>query len=132
MRAAATRLKNAFRSDDPEAIIPQHNFRQGPDFRAQSVGVEAGYAVVGTNRPKLGPRGGDAPTGMVHFEEPQLGSTPGAPTDAGVNRLQVGTNQIVPLFSSKRAKRRLKRKSGVRLAACSPLFTHLPSVSDVA
>jgi hypothetical protein len=103
--------KNAFRSDDPEAVIPQHSFRQGPDFRAQSVGVEAGYAVVGTKRPK---RSGDAPTAAVEPVERTLGNTPGAAQDAGVNRLQVGSNQIVPLFSSKRAKRRLKRKSGVR------------------
>merc|ERR1711998_618974 len=44
-----TGRKNAFRSDDPDAEIPQHDFRQGPDYRSGSV-TDAGYAVVGSNR----------------------------------------------------------------------------------
>ena len=58
---AAKAKRNAFRSDDPEAEIPQHNWRQGPDFRSGRV-EDAGYAVVGSNRPKLGRFGGDAPS----------------------------------------------------------------------
>merc|ERR1719231_72044 len=54
-----TRTKNAFRSDDPDATIPQHNWRQGPDFRSGFAGPDAGYAVVGSNRPKQY-GGGDA------------------------------------------------------------------------
>ena len=40
------RPRNAFRSDDPDAVIPQHDFRQGPDFRAGFV-ENSGYALVG-------------------------------------------------------------------------------------
>ena len=53
--------RNAFRSDDPEAEIPQHNWKQGPDFRSGRV-EDAGYACVGSNRPKVGRFGGDAPS----------------------------------------------------------------------
>ena len=53
--------RNAFRSDDPEAEIPQHNWQQGPDFRSGRV-EDAGYACVGSNRPKVGRFGGDAPS----------------------------------------------------------------------
>ena len=48
-RPAGKTKKNWFKSDDPEAEIPQHNFRQGPDFRASS-NPESGYAVWGSNR----------------------------------------------------------------------------------
>lgn len=60
------RVYNAFRSDDPEAIIPQHDWKQGPDFRASAVGAEAGYALVGAKRPKK-MHGGDAPTATSVF-----------------------------------------------------------------
>ena len=62
----AKRVHNAFRSDDPEAIIPQHDWRQGPDFRASAVGAESGYALVGARRPKK-MHGGDAPTATSVF-----------------------------------------------------------------
>ena len=61
---AAKAKKNAFRSDDPEAEIPQHNWKQGPDFRSGRV-EDAGYACVGSNRPKVGRFGGDAPSAQV-------------------------------------------------------------------
>lgn len=41
--------KNWFKSDDPDAVVPQHDWRQGPDFRSQA-NPESGYAVWGSNR----------------------------------------------------------------------------------
>ena len=107
------RVKNAFRSDDSDAVIPQHNFRQGPDFRSGNV-EGSGYAVVGSNRPKLGRYGGDAPTA---YPVPPKATADGdvameinlAP-DAGLSRLLRSTEQMVPMFSSKRAKRRIKQE----------------------
>ena len=32
------RARNAFRYDDADAVVPQHNWRQGPDFRSDRVG----------------------------------------------------------------------------------------------
>ena len=118
------KVKNAFRSEDPDAVIPQHEYRQGPDFRAGTLGADAGYALMGASRPKVGRRGGDAPSAYVDVpatsDEPEV-SAAAAPTkpDAGVNRLLMGSNQLCPMFSSKRAKKRLKNKAGVR--------THLPA-----
>ena len=60
---AAKAKKNAFRSDDPEAEIPQHNWRQGPDYRSARV-EDAGFAAIGSNRPKQ-LHGGDAPSARV-------------------------------------------------------------------
>ena len=100
------KLRNAFRYDDADAEIPQHNFRQGPDYRSGFAGPEAGYAVVGASRPKQ-MLGGDAPTAYV---EPKPGSKEPADlrTHPGV-RMQIrGTEQIVPLFASKKTKKRLK------------------------
>ncbi|EOD26055.1 hypothetical protein EMIHUDRAFT_423627 [Emiliania huxleyi CCMP1516] len=97
--------KNAFRYDGEDAVIPQHNWRQGPDFRSSYVGFEAGYALVGASRPKLGRHGGDAPSTVV--------DAPADPTaDRGVARLHRETEQLVPAGASKRLKRKLK-KSGV-------------------
>ena len=111
------RKKNAFRSDDPDAEIPQHNFRQGPDFRSGFAGPDAGYAVVGSNRPKfIG--GADAPTAVV-VPKQQQGSMEvdlhahGVATDPKLARLLRTTEQVVPKYASKRVKRRLKNKSGI-------------------
>ena len=108
-----TRRKNAFRSDDPDAEIPQHDWRQGPDFRSGSV-PESGYAVVGSNRPKLGSYGGDAPSARpvppTHFDATAAAA---AAADPGLGRLLRSTEQIVPLGASKRTKKRLKNKSGI-------------------
>ena len=105
--------KNAFRSDDPDAVIPQHNFRQGPDFRSGNV-EDAGYAAIGSNRPKLGRYGGDAPTAYpvrsASDHEMDLEVTSAA--DPVLARLMRSTEQIVPFNSSSRAKRRLKNKIG--------------------
>lgn len=106
-------FKNAFRSDDPDAVIPQHDFRQGPDFRSGRV-EDAGYAVWGTNRPKLGANGGDAPTARTTFAESSSSSLDADTVkDVGVARLLRSTEQLVPIHSSKRAKKRIKNKSGV-------------------
>jgi len=109
---------NAFRSDDQEAEIPQHNWRQGPDFRAQKVGVEAGYALVGASRPKKGKHGGDAPSASVHFEAPPqdeeaMADAADAAESDRVQRLRTGTEQLVPFGTNKRSKRKLKNKSGI-------------------
>lgn len=45
-------VKNAFRYDDADAVIPQHDWKQGPDFRNDRV-EDGGYAMVGSNRPKV-------------------------------------------------------------------------------
>lgn len=98
-------MKNAFRYDDEEAEIPQHNWRQGPDFRAARVGFEAGYAVWGSNRPKVGRFGGDAPSARV--EDPVADPL----QDRGAARLLRETEQLVPMMSSKKLKKRLKAKA---------------------
>eukprot|EP00967_Tisochrysis_lutea_P051558 scaffold63700_cov27-Tisochrysis_lutea.AAC.3 len=98
-------VKNAFRYDDEEAEIPQHNWRQGPDFRAARVGFEAGYAVWGSNRPKVGRFGGDAPSARV--EDPVADPL----QDRGAARLLRETEQLVPMMSSKKLKKRLKAKA---------------------
>lgn len=46
------RIKNAFRYDDADAVIPQHDWKQGPDYRNDRV-EDGGYAMVGSNRPKV-------------------------------------------------------------------------------
>ena len=110
--APAKIRKNAFRSDDPDAEIPQHNWRQGPDFRSAFAGPDAGLAVFGARRPKqMG--GGDAPTARVE----QIGKPAGH--DVGLNRILRTTEQMVPFMASRREKKRLKtkNKSGVDVAA---------------
>ena len=108
-----TKVKNAFRSDDPDAVIPQHEWRQGADFRSGRV-EDSGFAVWGSNRPKLGSYGGDAPTARptpatTSMEAEQ--STDVA--DAGVARLLRSSEQLLPIFASKKVKRRMKKKSEV-------------------
>ena len=114
------RIKNAFRSDDPDAVIPQHDFRQGPDFRSGRI-EDSGYAVWGANRPKLGSYGGDAPTARPTLPAASASSMDADAMlevpDAGVTRLLRTTEQLVPIGSSKRTKRRLKSKSGVDTTA---------------
>ena len=102
------RLRSAFRYDEPDATIPQYNWKQGPDYRAATIGAEAGYALVGAKRPKAT---GDAPTASIQqpSDEPSLLET----EDRGVARLMRGTEQIVPKFAGKKLKRKLKNKSGV-------------------
>lgn len=107
--------KNWFKSDDPEADVPQHNWRQGPDFRA-SHNPEAGFAVWGSNRPKLGRYGGDAPSARPTLQpgaaEPEVFHQVISGTeDGGKRALQIGTEQIVPMFSSSKVKKKLKRKA---------------------
>uniref|UniRef100_A0A7S3FI33 Uncharacterized protein n=1 Tax=Haptolina ericina TaxID=156174 RepID=A0A7S3FI33_9EUKA len=113
------RPRNAFRSDDPDAVIPQHDFRQGPDFRAGFV-ENSGYALVGACRPKLGRYGGDAPSARPVRKEGDVEPAPMAIAggisggdDGGKRRLVIGTEQIVPLFSSSKVKRKLKKKAQV-------------------
>ena len=104
------KFKNWFRSDDPDAIIPQHSWRQGPDFRSGTVGEDAGLAVWGTERPKL--KGGGYAS--EHRPAPAAGATRvGGPRDAGLERLMRTAEQIVPVMASKRAKRRAKMGTGV-------------------
>ena len=100
-------MKNAFRYDDEFAEIPQHNWRQGPDFRSSRIGHEAGYALWGTSRPKVGKNGGDAPTASLDppKKDPLL--------DRGAARLLRDTEQIVPKGTNKRLKARMKNKSGI-------------------
>lgn len=102
--------KNAFRSDDPDAVIPQHKFRQGPDFRSAYAGpgIDAGHAVWGSNRPKH-PHGQDAPTAAVT----KPGSADGEchARDAGVSNLLRTTEQLVPKYASKQTKRRIKNQA---------------------
>ena len=112
--------RNAFRSDDADAEIPQHNWRQGPDFRSAFAGPDAGYALVGAYRPKMH-GGGDAPTARVVPKESQqqpsyVMDVEGAgkqPVDPQVARILRGTEQVVPKYASSRVKRRLKNKSGI-------------------
>jgi hypothetical protein len=108
--------RNAFRADDPDAVIPQHNWRQGPDFRAAAT-PDSGYALVGANRPKLGSYGGDAPSARAVLPPGQQPAATGpgtaAAADPGLQRLLRSTEQIVPFLSSKRAKKKLKNKGGV-------------------
>jgi len=110
------RIKNAFRSNDPDAEIPQYDFQSSqPDYRSGKV-EGSGFAAWGANRPKLGRFGGDAPSAHLTL---QSDTTVGMdePADPGVARLLRTTEQIVPMFSSKRAKKRIKNnltsKSGV-------------------
>ena len=49
---SGVRIKNAFRYDDADAVIPQHDWKQGPDYRNDRV-EDGGYAMVGSNRPKV-------------------------------------------------------------------------------
>ena len=107
--APGKQRKNAFRSDDPEATFPQHNWRQGPDFRNAFAGPDAGYALVGARRPKqMG--GGDAPTARVVQPTKSSG-------DLGLARLMRTSEQLVPYMANKRTKKRAKNKSGVDTAA---------------
>jgi len=107
--------KNWFKSDDPDAEIPQHNWRQGPDFRS-SHNPESGYAVWGSNRPKLGRYGGDAPSARATLqpgaEEPMVfHQSISGNEDGGKRVLLMGTEQIVPKFSSSKVKKKLKKKA---------------------
>lgn len=107
--------KNWFKSDDPEAEVPQHNWRQGPDFRSQS-NPESGYAMWGSNRPKLGRFGGDAPSANPTLcddaeEMPVYHQVGGLDGDGGKRALIVGTEQIVPMFCSSKTKKKLKKKA---------------------
>ena len=91
--------KNAFRSDDPEAEIPQHDWRQGPDFRSSFAAVDEGcntpgLAVWGTSRPKQDPRGNRV-----------VASAAG---DNRYERLTAATNQLVPFMANKKTKKRIK------------------------
>lgn len=107
--------KNWFKSDDPEAEVPQHNWRQGPDFRAQA-NPESGYAVWGSNRPKLGRYGGDAPSARPTLQEGSVEpevyhQVISGNEDGGKRALMIGTEQIVPMFSSSKVKKKLKKKA---------------------
>jgi len=107
--------KNWFKSDDDDAEVPQHNWRQGPDFRAVA-NPEAGYAAWGSNRPKLGRYGGDAPTARPKLrsdaEEPQIfQQVISGNEDGGKRALVMGTEQIVPMFSTSKVKKKLKKKA---------------------
>lgn len=117
------RKRNAFRSDDADAEIPQHNWRQGPDFRSAFAGPDAGFAVWGACRPKH-IHGKDAPTARVE-PKAQSSSQQQQPSfymdvegdqkrlDPKVEKLLRGTEQVVPKYASSRVKRRLKNKSGI-------------------
>jgi len=105
--------RNGFKYDDAE--IPQHNWRQGPDFRSSS-NPESGYAVWGSNRPKLGMRGGDAPSARPKLREDAeemevFHQTISGNEDGGKRALLIGTEQIVPMFSSSKVKKKLKKKA---------------------
>ena len=85
---------------------------------------DSGYAVVGSNRPKLGRFGGDAPAARASVgnacdgdDGVSGGGVHAAAEDPGVRRLLRGTEQLVPFSSSKKAKRRIKNGSGVNTAA---------------
>ena len=108
------RIRNAFRSDDPDADIPQHNWRQGPDFRSGFVEDTrlAGLAVVGAQRPKSGTMG-YRETAPASLSQPQNGSDP------KLDMLMRGAD-LVPFMASKETKRRVKsvkNKSGVDVNA---------------
>merc|ERR1712087_182478 len=109
------KLKNAFRSDDPEAEIPQHHFRQGPDFRSSKVGYEAGYALVGASRPKLGRGGVYAPSAVLKTSQGTMEHMADADKnqreDEQLARLHVGTDQFIAPGTSKRGRRKLKKKA---------------------
>ena len=95
--------KNAFRTDDPDAEIPQHNWRQGPDFRSANCGIsDAGLACWGTSRPKQ-KYGGDAPTASVeaHNSKPLKG-------DGGLSFLLRTSEQSVPWQANGKTKKRIK------------------------
>lgn len=111
VKTTSGKKPNAFRSDDPDAEIPQHNWRQGPDFRSGFAGPEAGYAVTGTNRPKF-MNGRDAPGASIPPPAAVIGQS-----DRGLDRLMRTTEQTVPFMSNKNTKRRLKNKSGVNVNA---------------
>lgn len=110
------RARNAFRYDDADAVVPQHNWRQGPDFRSDRV-EDAGYACVGSNRPKF-PHGRDGPTARVDDAPAPEGAegddapmpAPPVPDDPAVRRLRVGTEQLTTKGAAKRLKRRMKQK----------------------
>uniref|UniRef100_A0A7S0Q6D2 Uncharacterized protein n=1 Tax=Coccolithus braarudii TaxID=221442 RepID=A0A7S0Q6D2_9EUKA len=117
--APGKRLRSAFRYDDDDAEIAQHNWRQGPDYRSGKIGGDAGYALVGARRPKKGNRGGDAPSSIVQMPaadveqgEGMEGTEP-PPPDATVSRLHTGTEQLLPFRASRKLKRKLKNKSGI-------------------
>ena len=110
------RARNAFRYDDADAVVPQHNWRQGLDFRSDRV-EDAGYACVGSNRPKF-PHGRDGPTARVDDAPAPEGAegddapmpAPPVPDDPAVRRLRVGTEQLTTKGAAKRLKRRMKQK----------------------
>jgi hypothetical protein len=106
---------NWFRSEDPDAEVPQYEFRQGPDYRSGSI-EDSGYAVAhSANRPRPGKYGGDAPSARPIFKPATMAMAidPNEVKDAGVQRLLRTTELIVPFNSSKKTKKRLKNKSGV-------------------
>jgi len=107
-------VRNAFRYDDADAEVPQHNWRQGPDYRAMRVGAEAGFAAVGSNRPKLR-HGGDAPTATVRLPPRPSEATSAAEAAAAsqVARLHSGSEQYISRRASKRSRGNLKNKSGI-------------------
>lgn len=120
--APGKRLRSAFRYDDEDAEIAQHAWRQGPDYRMDKVGGDAGLALVGSRRPKQGNRGGDAPTSRVHAPATSAASaekanqmqTEATTRDhAQLSRLHTGTDQFLPFRATRRQKRKLKNKSGV-------------------
>lgn len=57
---------NAFRSDDDDAVVPQHTFTPLTDFRA-SVVPEAGYAITGNRRVTHPANIVDAADGALEF-----------------------------------------------------------------
>merc|ERR1712087_646073 len=119
--APGKRLRSAFRYDDADAEIAQHNWRQGPDYRLGKVGGDAGLALVGARRPKKGNRGGEAPTSIVHVPsckdsaaaQDEKMQTETTEADARVSRLHIGTDQFLPFRPTRKQKRKLKNKSGV-------------------
>ena len=105
--------RSGFRYDDDDAEIPQHNWRQGPDFRSAFAGEDAGLAVIGTHRPKQ-MMGGDAPTAR---EMPPAAKSGRNGEDAGLSRLMRTSEQMVPFMASKRAKSRSKKLASDEKAA---------------
>lgn len=100
------KAKSAFRYDDEDAVIPQHDWRQGPDFRSAFASSDANLGVVvGASRPKQ-MHGGDAPG--IGFRN---ATAPAPSGDGGLTRLLRTTEQIAPYMANKKTKRRLKGKA---------------------
>ena len=60
--------------------------------------------------------GGDAPSATVTYK---ANGSSGA-SDSGVSRLMQATEQLVPMFASKKEKKRIKNKSGVNVSRARP------------